>query len=124
MYCVLGNMNGANKTDAHGWIVGHMAKGIANTDDVEIKLWRYDTNPEYPKKKFLGTECIVVFSGVITLFLEKDGDELTIDLIGVNRDYVILEPGTIKKVVVKKFPAFGVTVRWPSAPNLNEMVER
>ena len=105
----------------HGWAVGHMQSGLGQTTAVEVKLWRYDSQPDYPKKVFRGTEFIVIYGGVLKISLEKDGEAKEIFLNGSNQDYVVLEPGIAKQVFVVTAPAFGVTVRWPSDPNLNEI---
>ena len=117
-----GNIREANATDFHGWIVGHMAPGIAKTGAVEVKLWYYDNGLAYPKKKFLGTECIVIFGGQIAIDLEKDGQKSTVSLIGSHGDYLILGPSITKHVKVIDAPAFGVTVRWPSEADINKVV--
>ena len=105
----------------HGWVVGHMQSGLGQTTAVEVKLWRYDSQPDYPRKAFHGTEFIVIYGGVLRISLEKDGECQDIILRGENQDYVVLGPGITKQVFVFKAPAFGVTVRWPSDPNLNQV---
>lgn len=117
----LGTAALANSLATKGWVVGHMKGGPAKTSDLEVKLWHYDSQPDYPKKVFHGTEFIVIYGGALKISLEKDGEAKEIFLDGGNHDYVVLGPGTAKQVFVVAAPAFGVTVRWPSGPNLNEI---
>ncbi len=117
-----GTIQQANESTYNGWIVGHMQTGIAQTNGFEIKLWYYPDFIDYPKKEFLGTECIVIYGGIIILHLEKNGEIAAEELIGKNGDYIILEPGIVKRVEVKEKPAFGVTVRWPSLPGVNKVL--
>ena len=122
MKYIRGNIAEANESSFHGWIAGHMQTDIAQTSNLEIKLWYYPDDLEYPRKEFSGTECIVIFGGSIVLYLEKDGVTETIELVGRKGEYVVLEPRTIKRVEVKERPAFGVTVRWPSFLGVNRIV--
>ena len=113
---VRGNILTTNKSSFHGWIVGHMHSGLGHTTDVEVKLWLYPAQPEYPKKIFGGTEVIVIFGGIIVLHLEKSGLCETVELKGASGDYIILGPNIVKYVEVKEAPAHGVCIRWPSTP--------
>jgi hypothetical protein len=112
----------ANDSNTNGWIVGHMQAGLGKTSSCEVKLWRYDATLDYPKKTFSGPELIVVYGGVIRLELEKDGLVDYVVISGDDHGYVLIEPDTIKKVVVVQAPAFGVTVRWPSVPGASKVI--
>ncbi|HEY4510222.1 MAG TPA: hypothetical protein VJJ73_00100 [Candidatus Paceibacterota bacterium] len=122
MNLVTGNTETITKTH-RGWTVGHMHTGLAGTTAFEVKQWRYDDPIDYGWKKFLGTEYIVIYQGVLEIQLVLDGDKETVTLRGSCQDYVIFSPGVTKKVVVLETPAFGVTVRWPSSLGLNEVVK-
>jgi hypothetical protein len=114
---VQGTAATANASPTRGWIAGHFAIGIAQTTELEIKLWHYDRSPTYPQKAFAGVECIIVEHGVLQLdAVLANGTSDTFVLDGAVRSYVILPAGTLKTVKVLEVPAFGVTVRWPSSP--------
>ena len=124
MLIIHGTMSEINESDFRGWVVGHMHDGIANTNDLEIKLWHYAENPSYPTKKFSGTEVVIIFEGIIVFHFEKDGVISTEELVGANREYIIIEPEVTKRVVVKDAPASGVAVRWPSGPGVNQVISQ
>jgi len=115
----------ANASQTDGWVVGHfMPPGLGQRKDVEVKLWHYDVQPHYPVKVFGGTEFIVIYRGQIRIdIVLPDGKEESCVLNGDRQDFVIFPPGTKKKVTTEAVPAFGVTVRWPSAPELNQVIE-
>jgi hypothetical protein len=116
--CLLGNPN-----ERGGWVVGHFkSPGLAQTSHVEIKMWRYEGPINYGEKKFAGTEWFSVEGGALRVIV-KVGDEVrTYDLYSKERGNILLPPGTVKTVEVLQFPAWGVTVRWPSAPENNQIV--
>ncbi len=115
---IKGTESSANAAKTRGWIAGYfMDPGPNLTNNLEVKLWRYDESFNYGKKKFQGTELIVIYGGKIRLELENDlGDRETLSLSGDSKEYVILPAGLTKEVVVEVAPAYGTTVRWPSAP--------
>jgi hypothetical protein len=77
----------------------------------EVKLWRYDENPEYGVKGYPGTELIVIYGGRIRIHVFFDsGDEAIYVLDGSKEDYIILPPHR-KNVTAEVCPAFGVCVR-------------
>ncbi|KKU68853.1 MAG: hypothetical protein UX89_C0001G0044 [Parcubacteria group bacterium GW2011_GWA2_47_16] len=126
---VIGNALKANASSTKGWVAGHfMPEGLGQTGDFEIKLWRYDEQPDYGQKTFGGTEFIIVERGALKLELEVPNasgsfDSCMVELKGSTRDYVILPPGCIKGVVVLEAPSYGVTVRWPSVSGSNVVVK-
>ncbi len=126
MKIICGTIDGAHEADLQGWIVGHMQEenSDARTRDFEIKMWRYLSRIlPYDKTMFMGKECISIFGGVIVLHLEKGGVRRVEELVGERMDYIIIEPGVTKRVEVKRVPAFGQIVRWPSVSGMNIHVE-
>jgi|SRR5579884_2992657 len=121
---VRGTADDALRSVYQGWIVGHFFHGLSYSRDLEIKLWHYDANPDYPQKEFAGTELIIVEQGILHIEAVIGGTSHAVDLSGKNRDYVIFPPGTIKQVAVAEAPACGITVRWPSALGANKVVAR
>lgn len=119
-----GTARGAQMSATHGWIIGHFVSGIGKTSDFEVKLWEYDAvDIEYPLKIFHGTECIVVYKGILRLVLEQDGRQKDILLSGGDtQDYIILGPRIVKRVIPVSVPVFGFTVRWPSEPERNQVL--
>ena len=122
---VVGNATQTLGLETKGWVVGHMQHGPAYTPHFEIKIWHYDSQPNYGWKRFMGTEFIIVEGGMLTVELEiEDGDDVPagkkFELKGSTREYIIISPPNCKKrVLVTEAPAYGVTVRWPSAPGMN-----
>jgi len=112
---VRGNAEGVNASERKGWIMGpFMPHDSLAFDSHEVKLWRYDVNPEYGVKGFHGTELIVIYGGRIRLkvfFDDGSSDEYTLE--GDSHDYIILPPHR-KSVFAEVCPAFGVTVRHKS----------
>ncbi len=123
---IVGNAADAAASARKGWVVGYfIPEGLGNSKDLEIKIWHYDSQPNYGQKEFGGTEFIIVEKGTLRLMLEvPDGNGAfvpqAIELKGSNRDYVILPPGCKKQVRVIEAPSFGMTVRWPSVPECRE----
>lgn len=123
---VLGNAVEAAASQTNGWVVGHfIPEGLGHTNDFEIKIWHYDSQPNYPPKILGGTEFIIVEKGTLVLELEiPDGQggfiPRRIELKSSIRDYIIIPPGCKKRVVVAEAPSLGITVRWPSAPGILE----
>lgn len=110
---------------ARGWAVGHMhPPGIAHAETHEIKLWHYPRPIHYGKKMFGGTEFIVCYGGIIRLHLHKEDEHGIVELDGSCCDWVIIGPGYEKVTEVVKGPAFGVCVRWPSGPGVNQVLEK
>ena len=111
-----------------GWVVGHMHEGLTHTREFEIKHWHYDRPFEYGKKRFDGTEFIVIYGGILRFETEwkvEHGTETAIHILkGNHKEYIIFPPGITKTVIVVEAPAFGVTVRWPSAPGVNQVVQK
>ena len=113
-----------------GWVVGHMHNGLRHSPHFEIKQWRYDGPIDYGKKMFGGEgEYVIIFGGILRFDMEReiDGKLQTLQSLFLNgalREYVILPPGITKTVVVAEAPAYGVTVRWPSRPELNQVVHK
>lgn len=125
MRIVTGTKYSANTGSTKGWAMGHMfpCGHLGYSTEFEVKLWQYDSQPDYPPKRFNGVEFIAIFAGRIKLLCEKDGDKREVVLVGGNRvDYCILEPGITKTVVLfEGEPAWGVTVRSPSDPGVNKV---
>ncbi len=107
-----------------GWVAGHMIpeRCLTGTSALEIKLWNYPEAINYGKKAFGGTEFVVIYGGKIRFWLGKDGQREFVDLDGEKHEYIAIAPGVIKEVEVLEFPAFGVTIRWPSAPGINQVI--
>jgi hypothetical protein len=111
-----------------GWVVGHMHGDEVNgTPEIEVKLWHYEGPIDYGKKQFGGTELVVVYGGRLTFNTETVVDgKVTAETFTVGskdeHEYIIFPPGTTKEVVVENAPAFGVTVRWPSGPGVNQVL--
>lgn len=113
----------ANESKTNGWVVGHfMPPGLVQSDEFEIKLWHYDGNSDYPMKEFGGTEFIIIYGGVLRIYILTNGMSRNVYLRGDGHEYVVLPPGTTKQVFVMKAPAFGVTVRWPSGPGVSKVL--
>ncbi len=112
-----------NSSD-RGWIAGHMIPktGLASTPAFEIKAWNYSEAINYGKKTFGGTEFIIIYGGRLRLILSVGKEFEFLELNGWEHEYIIIAPNVVKEVVVVESPAFGVTVRWPSAPGLNQVV--
>ena len=122
-HIVVGNAKQANQSSKKGWIAGHMHTGLAQTSFVEVKQWHYDEPFDYGQKIFQGTELITIYEGVLRFELEfPDGQKSEVVLNGETHDYVILPPDTKKRVIVEQVPAYGDTVRWPSSPNMSQVV--
>lgn len=117
-----GTAAGANASLTQGWVVGHFGEGLGKSDDVEIKLWRYDANPDYGLKRFDGTEFIYIQSGRLRIETVINGTPGMEELDSAKEEYIILPPGTVKRVIALQVPAFGVTVRWPSKPAGNKIL--
>jgi hypothetical protein len=113
---IRGNESEAIAARTRGWIAGFfMPPGTANTNDLEVKLWRYEKPFDYGKKRFDGTELIVIYGGTLQLDLtDEAGQKSSEVLVGENIEYVVLPPSITKEVSVLLSPAFGITVRWPS----------
>lgn len=108
-----------------GWVAGHFMPlgSLAHTDYLEIKEWYYSEPFDYGEKKFDGTEWFNVEGGALRVLI-RDGDRIeTVDLHSEGRACILLPPGTVKTVQVLKWPAWGVTVRWPSATDNNKIVK-
>lgn len=121
---VVGDAAQALGSRTRGWIIGHMQHGLTHSPHFEIKAWRYDRQPDYGQKVFLGVEFIIVEGGVLTIELVKcDSDDVPaerkFELNGSTRQYIIIPPNYKKVVWVTEAPAYGLTVRWPSAPGMN-----
>lgn len=104
----------ANQSYRRGWVIGpFFPDGSLEYDhDHEVKLWHYDSNPEYGVKEFLGTEFIVAYGGRIRIEADfPDGTKAEYVLDGATHDYILLPPHK-KSVIAEECPAFGVTVRW------------
>jgi len=126
---VTGNAAQVVTSSTNGWVVGYfMPPGIAQSSNFEIKIWHYDEQPDYGQKTFHGTEFIIVEGGTLVFLLDvPDGHgnfilDQAVELQGSAREWVILPPGCKKQVRVLKAPAYGITVRWPSAPGMNAVV--
>ena len=119
---IFGNATELCASAAKGWVVGHFAEGEAHSEHVEIKLWRYDTLPDYPKKAFSGTEFIVIYGGALRIEGFVNEARFTYLIEGASHDFIMLPPGTEKQVFLIRAPAYGVCVRWPSAPGLNNVL--
>lgn len=119
---VLGNAKQANESPQRGWIVGHMQEGLGHTNSFEVKVWHYDEPFEYGQKVFGGTELIIIYGGVLK-FEFKDGSKFELIMKGESHDYCVIPPGVKKRVIVVEAPAFGDTIRWPSTPNLNQVIQ-
>ena len=122
---VTGNAAQALGSKTGGWVVGYFAEQkLTHSPHFEIKIWHYDSQPDYGQKVFRGTEFIIVEGGVLTLELESDnGDDDSIvqkfELKGSARQYIIIPPNCKKRVWVTEAPTYGITVRWPSTPGMN-----
>lgn len=126
---VRGNSKEANLSELmKGWIVGHMHDGLVGTTEFEIKLWHYDEPFDYGKKSFGGTEFIVIYGGVLLFKIAQNVNEKlrtkNITLQGNNHEYIIFPPDIVKTVIIEEAPAFGVTVRWPSGPDVNKVLQK
>ena len=130
---VAGDAASAKASKNRGWIVGHfMPDGtLAHNTEMEIKLWHYDEDPNYGLKVFTGTEFIVVEKGTLLIELEIPSviaGELPhkhgITLRGASREWAIIPPNCTKRAIVIQAPAWGVTVRWPSAPGVNKVLTK
>ncbi len=128
---ITGDAATSNASATKGWFVGHFMpkETLAHSKEMEIKTWHYDEDPNYGWKIFYGTEFIIVEKGVLRIGVEipsevrgADPTQLFITLDGEKREWVIIPPGYTKNVAVKEAPTWGVTVRWPSAPGVNEVV--
>jgi len=117
-----GNAVEANASKTKGWVVGHMHDGLGKYEGAEVKLWRYEGPIDYGMKIFSGTEFIVIYGGELSIAVRHRDESREIVLRAEMQDYVILPPGTVKSVKVIRAPAFGVTVRWPSAPDRNKVL--
>ena len=126
---VIGNAAEALASSASGWVIGHfMKEAITHNEEFEIKIWHYDSQPDYGKKEFKGTEFIIVEKGGLRLELEiPDGQGVFssrhVELKASTRDYIVIPPNCRKRVVVTEAPAYGITVRWPSGPGVNVVIE-
>jgi hypothetical protein len=105
----------ANESERKGWIMGPFITPITSVEfdgTHEVKLWHYDTTPEYGVKGFHGNELIVIYGGRLRLkVFFSDGVEHEYVLEGKSHDYIILPPHR-KEVIPEECPAFGVTVRY------------
>ncbi len=91
-------------------------QGTPYHDHVEVKMWHYDTDPDYGYKEFKGTEFISVEYGSLEITLEDaQGKRTSVILDGATRDYIIIPPGYKKNVRPVKIPTEGACVRWFSA---------
>ncbi|MEK7536904.1 MAG: hypothetical protein AAB584_00450 [Patescibacteria group bacterium] len=123
MEIITGNAQQINSSCTNGWAVGHMQEGLAHSADLEIKLWHYDKPFDYDQKTFAGVEFITIYGGVLRFELElPNGEKLEITLRGDRHEFIILPPGTKKRVIVKEVPAFGDTIRWPSHPDASQVI--
>lgn len=120
---VLGNSDSINGSATKGWAVGHMQDGLTKSSDFEIKIWDYPEPFDYGKKSFAGTEFISISAGALKFELEQDGKTKTVILRASSRDYIVIPPNVVKQVIVYEAPAFGVTVRWPSVPGVNRVLQ-
>ena len=124
---IRGNARNANASQSKGWVVGHfISKGLCSSGGLEIKIWHYDGPIEYGVKTFKGTEFFIVERGALRVELDiPDGDgsftSTQVVLKGNTRDYIVIPPNCKKRIVVLDAPSFGVTVRWPSAPGINQL---
>ena len=120
---IFGNAKQANESVKKGWIAGHMHSGVAQTSFVEVKQWHYDVPFDYGQRIFQGTELITIYGGALRFELEfSDGQKSEVFLNGETHDYIILPPDTKKRVIVEQAPAYGDTVRWPSAPSMSQAI--
>src|SRR6266853_6233108 len=115
---IYGIIHGTSKeaNESHvmkGWVVGHMYEGLMGTPEFEIKTWQYDGPIDYGKKRFGGTEFIIIYGGVLRFEIEQDTrggiQRDAVVIRGDDKEYVIFPPGIEKTVVVVESPAFGVT---------------
>ncbi|MES2216186.1 MAG: hypothetical protein V4481_02725 [Patescibacteria group bacterium] len=125
---VTGDFANSATSATKGWVVFHSApEGVAKTPALEIKHWAYDgkTPLDYGKKEFLGKgEYIIAHEGILEIEVEPSPNprgvpshKYTLD--GSKRDFMIVPQGFSKIVRVIQGPTSGVTVRWPSHPDLN-----
>jgi hypothetical protein len=107
-----------------GWVVGNFMDGLAKTENVEVKLWRYDSPFEYGVKIFHGPEFIAVFGGDLRIHIVgDDGQEQEWQIIGARPEFILIPPGLKRRVTCAAYPTFGVTVRWPSRPDAQTIVK-
>lgn len=65
---LLGTASEANGSSTKGWVVGHfMPDGLGRQSGLEVKLWHYNRDLDYPPKEFDGTEFIVVYGGTLRI---------------------------------------------------------
>ena len=122
---IIGSAKSAGESKTKGWVVGHMHEGLAGTSELEVKLWHYDGPFDYGRKTFQGTELITIYGGILKVELDlPSGEKKEVFLRGSNHEYLILPPGTTKRVIVLEAPAFGDCIRWPSAPGASQVVEK
>ena len=116
----------AKSIPTRGWLIGHMIPegGKGRTNDVEVKFWNFETPFPYGKKNLTGTECDIIFEGALRFTFEKEGRRETVEIDGDKKEYIIIEPNLVKSVELMKAPARGVTVRWPSLPGGNQVIEK
>ena len=115
----------ARASKTRGWVVGHMMPDghTGQTTGLEIKLWRYDSQPDYPPKRWNGHEFITVYRGVLKIrFSESGSEELTREVTLRTGEYILFPPGVVKRVFAVKTPVWGDTIRWPSGPGVSTIL--
>lgn len=110
----------ANVEDGYNqWVVGHFIGQERHLVSrvVELKHWSYTGSMRYPPKRFMGkSEIITVEKGALRFNFDEIGS-----LIVSAGEYIILTRGVEKVVEVRNAPARGLTLRWPSVPDINQV---
>lgn len=117
MKVITGIHKKANRSRTRGWVVGCFADDTAKTKAVEIKLWEYGGPITYHYKIFHGHEFIVIDGGSIAIIVRDNGHTKRYVLEAEKRSWILLPPGTKRRVEVLRGPTWGTTVRWPSVPS-------
>lgn len=98
----------------NGWVLGSFADGLAKTNHVEVKLWRYNGKIKYNFKTYPGPELIIVESGILEIIIRHSKTDKIIYQIGDKdkRSFIFLSKNLERKVRVVKAPVWGTSVRW------------
>jgi hypothetical protein len=111
-----GDTRGMNK----GWVVGHMAKGLLHTNEVEVK-WADEPRGDVGKKKWRrcqadkpGRTVSVLIHGKFKMdFRKKEGEPEETVVMEEPGSYVVFDHGVEHRSEAMADSRF-LTIRWPS----------
>ena len=105
-----------------GWVVGKFMTGVRQTDQVEVKFWKYKKGEHsgHPyKMQKTAVECTFILKGQVQA--EIEGKKITLQ----TGDYVVIPPQTVNNLVLEIVEDVeGLTLKAPSDPTDKVVVSK